>query len=54
MGDLLPIVQEAGWPPELVWTGVEKYGPSPGFDPRTAETVASRYTDYALLVHKAM
>jgi hypothetical protein len=43
----VPIVQEAGWAPELVWIGEEKLTP-PGFDPRTFQPVASRYTDYAI------
>jgi len=38
--DPVPIVQEAGWTPRPVWTGA-------GFDPRTVQPVASRYTDYA-------
>jgi hypothetical protein len=44
--DPVPIVQEAGWAPGLVWTGAENLAP-PGFDPWTVQTVASRYTDYA-------
>jgi hypothetical protein len=43
----VPIVQEAGWAPEPVWIGAEKLAP-PGFDPRTFQPVASRYTDYAI------
>ena len=42
----VPIVQEAGWAPGQVWTGAENLAP-PGFDPRTIQFVASRYTDYA-------
>ena len=42
----VPIVQEAGWAPGPVWTGAENLAPL-GFDPRTAQPVASRYTDYA-------
>ena len=42
-----PIVQEAGWAPRPVWTGAENLAPPPGFDPRTVQPVASRYTDYA-------
>ena len=46
--DPVPIVQEAGWAPGPVWTGAENLTPPPpGFDPRTAQPVASRYTDYA-------
>jgi hypothetical protein len=33
---------------------LHRYGklrPPPGFDPRTAHTVASRYTDYVIPVH---
>jgi len=44
------IVQEAGWPPGLVWTGVENPAP-PGFDTRTFRPVASRYNDYAVVAH---
>jgi hypothetical protein len=36
-----------GWAPEPVWIGAENLGP-PGFDPRTFQPVASRYTDYAI------
>jgi hypothetical protein len=45
--DLVPIVQEAGWAPGPVWTDVENLTPPLGFDPRTVQPVASRYTDYA-------
>jgi hypothetical protein len=45
--DPVPIVQEAGWAPEPVWIGAENLAP-PGFDPRTFQPVASRYTDYAI------
>jgi hypothetical protein len=31
---------------------VRKILPSPGLDPRTVQPVASRYTDYTVLVHK--
>jgi len=44
--DLVPIVQEAWWAPGPVWIGAE-ISPLPGFDPRTVQPVASRYTDYA-------
>ena len=45
--DPVPIVQEAGWAPGPVWTGVENLAPPSGFDPRTVQPVASCYTDYA-------
>jgi hypothetical protein len=44
--DPVPTVQEAGWAPGRVRTGAEN-SPPPGFDPRTVQLVASRYTDYA-------
>jgi hypothetical protein len=44
--DPVRIVQEAGWAPGPVWTDAEYLTP-PGFDPRTVQPVASRYTDYA-------
>jgi len=37
--DPVPIVQEDGWAPGLVWTGAENLDP-PGFDPRTVQPVA--------------
>ena len=43
--DPVPIVQEAGWASEPVWTGAENLAP-PGFDTRTVQPVGSRYTDY--------
>ena len=45
--DPVPIVQEAGWAPGPVWTGAENLAPQTGFDPRTVQPVANRYTDYA-------
>ena len=42
--DPVPIVQEAGWAPGLVWTGAENLSP-PGFDPQTVQPIAIRYTD---------
>ena len=46
--DPVPIVQESACVPGLVWTGAENFAPPPpGFDPRTVQPVASRYTDYA-------
>jgi hypothetical protein len=47
-----PIVQEAGWAPEPVWTGAE-YSLPPGSDPRTVQPVASRYIGWAIPVHKS-
>jgi hypothetical protein len=41
----LPIVQEAGWAPGF--GQVRKISPPTGFDARTIQPVASRYTDYA-------
>ena len=32
--DPVPVIQESGWTPGLVWTGVEIF-PPPGFDPWT-------------------
>ena len=43
--DPVPILQEAGWAPGLVWTDAEKLTP-PGFDTRIVQPVASRYTKY--------
>jgi hypothetical protein len=48
--DPLPIVQEAGWAPGPVWTAAKNLSP-PGFDPRTVQSVASRYTDWAIAAH---
>jgi hypothetical protein len=45
--DPAPIVQEAWWAPGPVWIGAEKLTPT-GFDLRTFQPVASRYTDYAI------
>jgi hypothetical protein len=47
--DPVPIVQEAGWAPGPVWTVAENLAKS-GFDPRTVQPVASRYTNYATQV----
>ena len=43
--DPVLIVQEAGWDPGPVWTGAESLASPPGFDPRTIQPVAIRYTD---------
>ena len=45
--DSVPFVQEAGWAPGSVWTGTENLAPPSGFDPRTVQPVANRYTDWA-------
>jgi hypothetical protein len=45
--DPVTIVQKAGWATEPVWIGAENLAP-PGFDPRTFQPVASRYTDWAI------
>jgi hypothetical protein len=42
----VPIVQEAEWAQGPVWTGAKNLAP-PGFDPRTVQPIASRYTEYA-------
>jgi hypothetical protein len=42
--DPVNIVQEAGWAPGLVGKGAEKSRLTPGFDPRTVQPVASRYS----------
>ena len=43
--DPVPIVQEAGWTPGLVWTGGKSRPPR--IRSRTVQPVASRYTDWA-------
>jgi len=45
--DPVPIVQETGWVPGPVWTGAENLAPPLGFDRRTVQPVAGRYTDWA-------
>jgi hypothetical protein len=41
-----------GWMgPRSLWTGAENLAPPPGFDPRTVQPVASRYTDWAIPAH---
>jgi hypothetical protein len=42
-GDLVPIVQEAGWASGPVWTGTESSLQS-GFEPQAVQSVASFYT----------
>ena len=43
--DPVPILCEAKWAPWPAWTGMENLTSPPGFDPRTVQPVASRYTD---------
>jgi hypothetical protein len=43
--DPVPIVQDAGWGPRAGLDVCGKSRPPPGFDPRTVQPVASRYTD---------
>ena len=50
---LLSILEEAVWAPRTVWTGAEIL-PTPGFNPRTAQPIASRYTVYAIPAHVAL
>ena len=45
--DPVPIVQEVGWAPRAGLDRCEKSRPPPGFEPRTVQPVASRYTDSA-------
>ena len=40
-----PLYRRLGWAPGPVWTGAENLAHQPGFDPRTVQPVASRYTD---------
>lgn len=39
--DLVRVVQKTMWAPEPVWTDAENLAPTPGFDSRTAQPVAS-------------
>ena len=48
--DPVRFVQETGWAPRQVWTGGKNSRP-PGFDSRTVQPVASRYTDWAIPAH---
>ena len=44
--DPTSIVKEAEWAPGSVWAGAENLAPPPtGFDSRTVQPIASRYTD---------
>ena len=46
--DPVPTTQEAGWAAGPVWTGAENLA-STGIQPRTVQSEAGRYTDYAIL-----
>jgi hypothetical protein len=49
--DSVPILQEAGWNPGPVWTRAEN-SLTQGFDHRTVQLVANRYTDYIISAHE--
>jgi hypothetical protein len=49
--DPVPIVWEAGWASGPVWKVSEKLATPAGFDPRTVQPVASRYTSWAIPAH---
>jgi hypothetical protein len=42
-----PVVQDIGWAPGPIWTGVGNLVPT-GIRPRTVQPVASPNTDYAI------
>ena len=46
--DPVRVVWEAGWAPGAGLDGCGESRPPPGFDPRTVQPVASRYTDWAI------
>ena len=46
--DPIHTAQEAGWAPGPVRMGAENLPPTPGFDPWTLQSVASRYIDYTI------
>ena len=45
------IVLVAGWAPRAGLDGREEFRPPLGFDPRTVQPVACRFTDYAIPTH---
>ena len=50
----LPIVQEAGWAPALVYKSLERAWKillQPGYDSRTVQPVVSCYTDHVFPAH---
>jgi hypothetical protein len=46
----ITLVQEAVWAPGSAWMGVEM-SPSSGFNPRTVQPIANRYTDWVIPAH---
>jgi hypothetical protein len=46
--DLVPIVQEAGWTPGLVWMGAGNLAISPS----TVQPIVQRYNDRSVLAHQ--
>ena len=48
---LYPLHWRLNGPPGPVWAGAENLAP-PGFDSRTVQSVASRYTGYAIAAHR--
>jgi hypothetical protein len=51
--DTVNIIQEAGWVPGPVWTGVENFISHRVSIPQTVEPVARRYTDWAIPAHNS-
>jgi hypothetical protein len=47
---LLPVREPGG--PQGRFERVRQISPPPGFDSRTFQPVANRYTDYAILLHE--
>ena len=45
------IIQEAGWAPGPVWTGVKIIFPPPGFDHRAIESIPTELSRSALYLH---
>jgi hypothetical protein len=48
--DTVPIIQQNGRAPGPVWISAENLDPLE-FDPRIAQLVVSRYTDWAIATH---
>ena len=51
---MVPLWQEAGWSPRLVWTGVEVLGPHRDSIPIPSTTKLSRYTAWATAAHVSL